>query len=155
MFQDGQDMMNADDHELPMKALTGQIIGMAMKIHNAMGAGYIESVYHRCMEIELTKAGIAFESKKHLPVHYEGQLVGTFEADIVIVVDQQLIIELKATEALLIAHEVQLVNYLTASGIEDGLLLNFGAEKLQFRRKFKTFRPRRIALQPLTESDHL
>ena len=134
--------MKHDEYDLPLKELTQQVIGMAMKIHSKMRSGYVESVYHRCMEVELAAANIPFESHKDLPVYYEGHLVGTFEADIVIIVDQMLIIELKATETILKAHEVQLVNYLTATKIEDGLILNFGAEQLQFKRKFRTYRPR-------------
>lgn len=147
--------MNADDRELPMNDVTRHIIGLAMKIHNAMGRGYVESVYHRCLEIELAKAGFTFESQRNLPVYYQGLLVGTFEADMVVTAELPLILELKAVENILPAHEAQLVNYLTATGIEDGLLLNFGAEKLQFRRKFRTYRPRRITMTPLTESDQL
>lgn len=123
--------------------VTHRIIGMAMAIHRSMGCGYVESVYHNSMIVELTAAGIPFESKKKLDVFYKGVLVGQFEADLVIVVNKMLIIELKAVERLLKAHETQLVNYLTATGIEDGLLLNFGGTSLEMKRKFKTYRPSR------------
>ena len=129
---------------LPLEALTEQIIGIAMKIHRKLGCGYLESVYQACMEIELTKAGIPFESRKKLDVWYEGQRVGTFEADIVVLSDPLLILELKAAEVIAKAHEAQLVNYLTNTNIEDGIIINFGATSLQTRRKFRTYRPSNI-----------
>ncbi|MCW0217638.1 MAG: GxxExxY protein [Prosthecobacter sp.] len=124
-----------------MEEITHRIIGMAMEIHRTMGCGYLESVYHNAMVVELSSAGIPFESKKKLDVFYKDVLVGQFEADLVIIVNKMLIIELKAVERLLKVHETQLVNYLTATGIEDGLLLNFGGTSLEIKRKFKTYRP--------------
>ena len=127
---------------LAMKELTQQVIGMAMKIHRKMGSGFLESVYHNCMIVELKKAGIPFESKKKLDVFYEGVNVGQFEADLVIIVDSMLILELKAVEHIAKSHEVQVVNYLAASNIEDGLIINFGAPSLETKRKFRTYRPK-------------
>lgn len=115
--------------------LTEKIIGCAMKVQTALGFGFLESVYHRSMEIELAASGIAFESEKRLEVFYEGRIVGHFAADFFI--SDQLIIELKAIETIIKAHEVQLVNYLAATKIETGLLLNFGAKSLEVRRKFR------------------
>lgn len=115
--------------------LTEKIIGCAMKVHRALGFGFLESVYHRSLEIELAAAGIHFESEKRLNVFYEGHIVGHFSADLFI--SDQLIIELKAIETIIKAHEVQLVNYLAATKIETGLLLNFGSKSLEVRRKFR------------------
>lgn len=115
--------------------LTEKIIGCAMKIHRALGYGFLESVYHRSMEIELAAAGVFFESEKRLNVFYESKIVGNFIADLFL--SDQLIIELKAIESISKAHEVQLVNYLAATKIETGLLLNFGAKSLEARRKFR------------------
>lgn len=126
---------------LDMEQITHRIIGMAMEIHRTMGCGYVESVYHNAMIVEFSSAGIPYESKKKLDVFYKGVLVGQFEADLVIIVNKMLIIELKAVDRLLKVHETQLVNYLTATGIEDGLLLNFGSTSLEMKRKFKTYRP--------------
>jgi GxxExxY protein len=126
---------------MEMEEITHRIIGMAMEIHRTMGCGYVESVYHNAMVVELSLAGIPYESKKKLDVFYKGILVGEFEADLVIIVNKMLIIELKAVDRLLKVHETQLVNYLTATGIEDGLLLNFGGTSLEMKRKFKTYRP--------------
>ena len=106
-----------------------------MKVYRELGFGFVESVFHRAMEIELAKCGLHFESEKKLNVFYEGHIVGHFVADLI--VDDRLVIELKAVEHIVKAHEVQLVNYLTAANIESGLLLNFGTESLGCRRKFK------------------
>ena len=124
--------------------LTEKIIGCAMKVHRTLGYGFLESVYHRSMEIELAVAGILFESEKRLNVFYESKIVGHFAADLFI--SNQLIIELKAIEALAKIHEVQLVNYLVATGIETGLLLNFGTRSLEVRRKFRQRKPKSPSL---------
>jgi GxxExxY protein len=119
--------------------LAGQIIGLAMKIHSTLGCGFLESVYQNALAYELTHAGIIFQAGVPIKVKYEGAIVGDFEADMII--GNSLIIENKAVHALAVAHEVQLVNYLAATGINEGLLLNFGSEKLQFKKKFRTYRP--------------
>jgi len=117
--------------------LAGQIIGLAMKVHSTLGCGFLESVYQNALAYELTRAGIAFQASVPLKVKYENAIVGDFEADMLI--GNSLIIENKAVQTLAIAHEVQLVNYLTATGINEGLLLNFGSEKLQFKKKFRAY----------------
>jgi GxxExxY protein len=115
--------------------LTGKVIGLAMKVHSTLGAGFLESVYHKALALELQKSGIRFESEKKLTVLYDGVLVGEFVADML--VEDELIVELKAVQALATAPEVQTVNYLVATGIDFGLLLNFGAERLEFKKKFR------------------
>ncbi|MEZ5385707.1 MAG: GxxExxY protein [Prosthecobacter sp.] len=126
-----------------MDELTHAVIGMAMGIHRELGAGFLESVYHRSLEIELGEAGVSFESNVPLNVFYKGKLVGKFEADMILSVgDLDLLLELKACESITKAHEAQTVNYLTATGIDDGLILNFGARSLEFRHKFRTYRPK-------------
>jgi GxxExxY protein len=92
------------------------------------------------MLVELEKNGLTYEVEKPINVYYEKVLVGEFKADIV--VEGSLILELKAVSSLHVAHEIQLVNYLTATGIDDGLLINFGSEELQFKRKFRVYRKR-------------
>jgi GxxExxY protein len=118
--------------------LTEKIIGYAMKVHSALGPGFLESVYQKAFSHELYKAGMRLECGKEIDVHYDGILVGEFIADLFI--EEKILIELKATQCLVSAHEVQLVNYLTATGIEIGLLLNFGASRLEFKRKTRTRR---------------
>ena len=121
--------------------LTEKVIGMAMEIHRHMGPGYSESIYHRSLEVELAAAAIPFESEVPINVFYKGRIVGKFAADLVITIGKKLLIELKSCENIVKAHEAQTVNYLTATGIDDGLILNFGAQSLQFKRKFRLYRP--------------
>ncbi|TDU69390.1 GxxExxY protein [Prosthecobacter fusiformis] len=128
--------------------LTESVIGMAMEIHRLMGPGYNESIYHRSLEVELAAANIPFESEVPINVFYKGKIVGKFEADMVITIGKQLLIELKSCETIVKAHEAQTVNYLTATGIDDGLILNFGAPSLQFKRKFRLYRPRQSSNDP-------
>ena len=119
--------------------LTQQIIGLAMKVHRVLGPGFLESVYLKALLIELRKAGMQAEEEKRIGVLYEGASVGEFAADIL--VEDRVILELKAVESLRKAHEVQTVNYLTATGLDTGLLINFGSERLQFRRKYRQRKP--------------
>jgi GxxExxY protein len=115
--------------------LTEKVIGAAMEVHRVLGPGFLEAVYQNALVVELTRLGVAFRQQASLSVSYKGLAVGDFVADLII--EERLILELKAVASLATAHEVQLVNYLTATGCETGLLLNFGAASLQFRRKFK------------------
>jgi len=114
---------------------TEKIIGCAFKIYNTMGFGYLESVYERCLLLELSKAGLSAESQVGIQVKYEGEVVGDFVADLV--VEKAIIVELKSVRNLAPAHEVQLVNYLTATGLHVGLLINFGERKVDVKRKVK------------------
>jgi GxxExxY protein len=128
---------------MTMYELTKTVIGMAIEIHRTMGPGFNESIYHRCLEIELAAAGIDFESHAPIDVFYKGKLVGKFEADmILLVIDNRLLIELKSCEAILKSHEAQIVNYLAATKIDDGLILNFGAPSLEIRHKYRLYTPR-------------
>jgi GxxExxY protein len=115
--------------------LTEKIIGLAFKVYNKMGFGFLESVYQNALLIELRKAGINAEKKKPIIVYYEGENVGEFEADVL--VEDAIILELKSVRQLAKAHEVQLVNYLVATGKDVGLLLNFGEEKVDVKRKVR------------------
>ena len=116
--------------------LVGMVIGCAMKVHTTLGPGFLESVYQMALVHELRNAGFCADTERRTKVVYDGVVVGEFIADIV--VDEMLVVELKAIENLCRAHEVQVVNYLTATGLDDGLLLNFGRQSLEFRRKFRT-----------------
>ena len=111
-------------------ALTDEIIGCAIRVHRALGPGFLESVYVKALAHELCKAGLQVECQRTVKVVYDGVVVGDFVADMLLIADAVLV-ESKAVSALVQAHEVQLVNYLTATGIEIGLLLNFGATSLQ------------------------
>ena len=115
--------------------ITEKIIGCAYSVYNKMGFGFLESVYEKCMLIELRKAGLNAESQKSVRVYYEGEIVGDFIADII--VDDIIILELKSVRRIIKAHEVQLVNYLVATGKPIGLILNFGERKVEVKRKVK------------------
>ena len=117
-----------------------KVMACAVNIRKHLGPGYLESVYKNAMLVELEKNGLTYEVEKPINVYYENVLVGEFKADIV--VEGSLILELKAVSSLHVAHEIQLVNYLTATGIDDGLLINFGSEELQFKRKSRVYRKR-------------
>jgi GxxExxY protein len=115
--------------------LTQKIIGCAYRVFNKMGFGFLESVYEKCLLIELRKAGLNTESQKPITVYYDGEVVGEFLADII--VNDAVIIELKSVRRIIKAHEVQLVNYLVATGKPVGLILNFGESKVEIKRKVK------------------
>jgi GxxExxY protein len=119
------------------EALTGAIIGCAMRVHTALGFGFVESVYRGALAWELRLNNHAVEREQRLHVRYRDALVGEFSADMI--VGGCVIIETKSVRALAPVHEAQLVNYLTATGIDIGLLLNFGADRLEFRRKSRVF----------------
>ncbi len=120
----------------PEYDLAGRIIGLAMKVHRTLGPGFLESVYQKALLYELANAGLKVESDKPIQVRYEGVIVGDFKADLI--VNEELIVELKAVSGIIVEHEVQLVNYLTATGKDLGLLINFGGRSLEFKKKFRT-----------------
>jgi len=115
--------------------LTSNIIQCAYKVHNTLGFGFLEIIYQNALLIELLKAGLQAEKEKKIQVYYEAQLVGDYMADII--VENKVILELKSVKDLHPAHSAQLINYLKATGIEIGLLLNFG-ESVQIKRKILT-----------------
>ena len=118
--------------------LITEIIECAKRIRRQLGPGFLEKVYKNAMVVELRKLKLNFETEKLIQVLYDGIVVGEYRTDII--VEGRLILELKATQDLSIANEVQLVNYLTSTQIDDGLLINFGADKLQFKRKYRIYR---------------
>ncbi|MDY6240609.1 MAG: GxxExxY protein [Prevotella sp.] len=122
--------------------LIQKMIECAKAIRRQLGPGYLESVYKNAMLIEMQKHHVAYQTEVPLNVLYDGIIVGKYRADII--VDNRLILELKATTYLTVANEIQLVNYLTATGIDDGLLINFGADQLQFKRKYRVYRQSKL-----------
>lgn len=117
------------------KELTEKIIGCAFRVYNRMGFGFLESVYEKCMMIELRKTGMNAERQKPIQVTYDGEIVGDFSADIL--VENTIIVELKSILTLHQKHEAQLVNYLVATDKPVGLLLNFGEKKVEVKRKIR------------------
>jgi GxxExxY protein len=118
--------------------LAGKVIGLAMKVHRVLGPGFLESVYAKALQYELLKNDFTVAMQAPIQVRYESVIVGDYIADLL--VDDVLIVEIKAVTALTEAHEVQTVNYLAATGKDEGLLLNFGAASLQFKKKFRVYR---------------
>lgn len=114
------------------KAESFQIINSFYKVYNTLGYGFLEKVYENALYMELNNLGFLVEKQKQIDVFYKNNLVGVYYADLC--VNQKIIVELKASESICEAHEFQLINYLKASNIEIGLLLNFG-KKPEFRRE--------------------
>jgi GxxExxY protein len=119
--------------------LTEKIIGCAYKIHNVLGPGFLEKVYENALRIELQRLGFSVKQQEPIEVVYDGQVVGEYYADLW--VEDRVVIELKAIQTLVKQHEVQLVNYLTATSVNSGLLLNFGPS-VQVKRKFREYHPK-------------
>jgi GxxExxY protein len=124
------DLDSENDH-----ALTEKVIGLAIKVHRTLGPGFLESVYQNALVHELRRRGFSAEVAQRLTVRYENVIVGEFVADLI--VNETLLCELKAISSLSKADEVQLVNYLTATQRDFDLLINFGAQSLQFKRKHR------------------
>ena len=118
--------------------ITDRVIACCFEVHKALGAGFLEKVYENALMIELEKHGIKARQQIPISVKYQGIAVGEYFADIL--VDDRIVCELKANEYLAKEHEVQLVNYLTATGCEIGLLINFG-RSVGIKRKFREYRP--------------
>ena len=120
--------------ELKHKELSEKIIAAAYNVHNELGYGFLEKVYRNALAIELEEAGVKCVVEVPLKVSYHNKIVGDYFADII--VDDKIIVEIKAVSKLEPVHEVQLVNYLKATGIEVGLLINFGQSVEVKRRIF-------------------
>jgi GxxExxY protein len=118
--------------EMLHEDITEKIIGSFYKVYNTLGYGFLEKVYENAMAIELRKSGLKVVQQENIKVFYESTEVGDYYADLL--VDDLVIVELKAAKSICEEHEAQLVNYLKATTIEVGLLLNFGKEP-EFKRK--------------------
>ena len=119
--------------EYPDKELTEKIIGAAFEMHNTLGAGFLEKVYQNALVKELTLRGHLAQPETKIPIYYKEELVGDYSADIL--VESRIILELKALSVLTSEHEAQLLNYLKATSLKVGLLLNFGTSRVQIKRK--------------------
>jgi len=116
--------------------VTGKIIGCAMEVHNNLGNGFQEVVYQRALSIEMNLQGVPHEREKEMPLTYKGHDIGTRRVDFF--VDEKIMVEIKAIKELEDVHLAQAINYLEAYHMEIGLLINFGNNKLQFKRVMKT-----------------
>ena len=114
-------------------ALTEQIIGCAFEVHKILGSGFLEKVYENALVEELKSRGLKTESQKPITVSYKDKIVGEYCADII--VEESVVLELKAQEKINDIHELQLKNYLKATGVQLGLLINFG-KSVEIKRKY-------------------
>lgn len=112
--------------------LTGKIIGCAMKVHSTLGNGFQEVIYQRCLAIEMEKQGLGYARELEMTIHYEEIDVGTRRVDFL--VEDKIMVELKALTKLEDVHLAQALNYLEAYKLETGLLINFGSKSLEFKR---------------------
>ena len=118
-------------------ALTDKVIGCAYKVGNELGYGFLEKVYENALRIELGNSGLNVEQQKSIKVEYSGEIVGDYIADLII--ENELIVELKASKSIEGVHIAQCLNYLKATGKCLGLLVNFGGTKVQIKRVVNNF----------------
>jgi GxxExxY protein len=117
---------------LELESLTNEVIGACIAVHKAKGPGFLESIYENCLKIELRKRGIKTEFQKEVEIFYDSELVGTHKLDILI--NDELVVELKAVKALEDIHFAQARSYLRASNLKHGLLINFATLTLTTKR---------------------
>ena len=115
-----------------LNSISEKIIGCVFKVSNTLGAGFLEKVYQNALIIELLECGLYVEKEKPITIYYKDKIVGEYYADIL--VNKQIIIETKAIAALNEIHQAQLLNYLKATNLHLGLLINFGTPKVQIKR---------------------
>ena len=124
--------MSEQNPNFDHKELTYQIIAAAFEVHNVLGYGFLENVYEKSLVKELNSKGVKAESQTSINVRYKGEEVGFYYADVI--VNDEIILELKAVENLNKAHEAQLLNYLKATNKKIGMLINFGKDKVEYKR---------------------
>lgn len=143
--------INADERGLIHSDLTGKVIGIFYEVYNELGHGFIESVYEQALSVALAEHKIFFQRQFGIPVWFRGRQVGDFRADLLI--DSKLIVELKVGRVIEVAWEKQLLNYLRATQIEVGLLLNFGPTA-QFRRLVFENERKKIRVHPCESAEN-
>lgn len=131
---------NGTSNEILLSQKTEVIIGTSFDVMNELGNGFLESIYHQSLMIALIQKGYAVESEVLIAVSFRGFNVGNFKADLII--DREIIVEVKAVDMIVGAHKAQVINYLTASGITTGLIVNFGNPRVEIARLFN---PKAIA----------
>lgn len=127
---------------MDIEELIRKVIQCAYNVRLQLSAGFLESVYRKALMIELDKCFIFAEEECPIDVYYDDVVVGEFRADII--VENRIIIELKAVQHLLPVHETQLVNYLSATNKDYGLLINFGGERIEIKRKYRTYKQKEL-----------
>ncbi len=129
--------MNADERRIELDQITKQIIGCVYRVSNALGSGFLEKVYENALVIELRRAGLHLVQQHPIRVFYDDLLVGEFTVDLL--VEEHVIVELKAAKALDAVHSAQCMNYLRAAGLKVCLLVNFGRPQAQVKRIVSNF----------------
>ncbi len=125
--------MNTNEHEKILhKELSYKVIGAVMEVHNTLGAGFLEKVYENAVIIKLNKNGMKVVQQAPLKVHFEGEIVGEYFADIL--VEDEIILEMKCVEKITDIHRAQVINYLKATGLKLGIIINFARPKLEYER---------------------
>ncbi|MBW2663892.1 MAG: GxxExxY protein [Deltaproteobacteria bacterium] len=124
--------MNTKEEKILHKDLSYKIIGLAMEVHTKLGYGFLEKVYENAMMVLLRREGIHAKQQAPITVYFDGEVVGDYYADIL--VEDKIILELKAIEKITDVHRAQTLNYLKATGLRLAILLNFGKEKLKYER---------------------
>jgi len=118
--------------DLVYKELSYKIVGLAMKVHEQLGYGFLEKVNENALSILLSREGLKVQTQHPITVHFEGEVVGQFFADMLI--EEKLILELKVAERIVSAHKAQVLNYLKATNLKLGIILNFGPKRLETHR---------------------
>ena len=126
------DKQDGQDAELKHEQITRSVIGCAFEVINELGSGFLESVYEKALLLALRQKGLSAMSQRLVKVMFRGECVGDFYADLL--VEERVIVELKAVKAIAPEHQAQIINYLNATAIEVGLLINFGNPKLEYKR---------------------
>jgi GxxExxY protein len=124
--------MYTDDRKLVHEELTYKLIGLSMQVHTALGYGFLEKVYENALMVMLRNNGIQAEQQAPIPVLFEGEKVGDYYADIL--VENKVVLELKAADGIAGHHRAQLLNYFKATGFRVGVIFNFGGRKLEHER---------------------
>lgn len=137
-------------NQLPHKAITERIIGCAFTVHRKPGFGFLDKVYENAMVIELKKCGLSVQQQAPVTVHYDGHSIGEYFVDLL--VESKIICELKANITFAPEHEVRLVNYLVATGLDVGLLLNFG-KNVTVKRKYREYAEPSLDVSLSTDSN--
>ena len=126
------DRQDGQDKYMPHEELTEAVIGCAFEVINELGAGFVESVYEKALLVAMRQKGLSGTAQYPIKVMFRNECVGDFYADIFM--EEKVIVELKAVKALTPEHQAQIINYLNATGVEVGLLVNFGNSRLEFKR---------------------
>jgi GxxExxY protein len=124
--------MNTDVGLKGSSDVSRSVIGAAFRVANSLGVGFLEKVYENALAIELRLSGHGVEQQRAIDVRYRGEIVGVYQADLL--VDECLVIELKVAESLSRVHKAQCLNYLRATGLHTGLVINFGRPRLEIHR---------------------